>query len=214
MPKDKLCKCGCGTPVGNLFVKGHYQRLLPQNVRSERASAAAKARTRLPEGLGVIDLYNHLFSLDPTTGKLTRRVYRAHNARAGDVVGTEDGKGYLHVSINRMFVRVHRIVFAMHYGLEPVAIDHVNRNKQDNRPENLRPATQSENAGNTWGFAHNTSGIKGVSRNTRSGMWHAQIKINGKQTYLGRYATKEQAQVAYNEAATKHFGEFARCSNG
>jgi hypothetical protein len=129
-------------------------------------------------------------------------------------VGTEDGKGYLHVSINRMFVRVHRIVFAMHYGLEPVAIDHVNRNKQDNRPENLRPATQSENAGNTWGFAHNTSGIKGVSRNTRSGMWHAQIKINGKQTYLGRYATKEQAQVAYNEAATKHFGEFARCSNG
>jgi hypothetical protein len=160
-----------------------------------------------PEGL-----LRELFDLDAERGVLIRRVTRAHNAQKGDIVGTIDGRGYLHVGIRGRFVRVHRIVFFLHYGYDPPShIDHVNCDRLDNRPSNLRPANDQQNAGNVLKlFRSNTSGYRGVSLNSRSQKWHAQIKINGKQTYLGRYDTKEEAAKAYAEAARKHFGEFAR----
>lgn len=156
---------------------------------------------------------NWLFELDAERGVLIRRVTRGPRAPAGTVVGTVDGKGYLHVNISGAFVRVHRIIFLMHYGWEPDGIDHKDTDKLNNRPCNLRPASDQQNAGNINPPAHNTSGIKGVSLNSKSGFWHAQIKINGKQTYLGRRATKEEAAVLYAEAARKHFGAYARVSH-
>jgi hypothetical protein len=96
-----------------------------------------------------------------------------------------------------------------HHGYLPAEIDHRNRDKVDNRIENLRPATSSQNKGNIGLLRTNRSGYRGVSLNSRSGKWHAQIKINGKQTYLGRFDTPEQAALRYNEAARQHFGEFA-----
>jgi len=154
----------------------------------------------------------HLFVLDADNGKLIRRVTRAPNAQAGDVVGTVDGRGYLHVNIQGSFYRVHRIIFFMHYGYDPDShIDHRDCDKLNNRPENLRPASDQQNAGNVLRmYAHNTSGVRGVSWNTRSRKWHAQIKLFGKQTYLGRFDTKEEAAAVYAEAAKKHFREFAR----
>lgn len=162
-----------------------------------------------------LDLLEHLFELDEKTGVLRRRVTRAPNARAGDVVGSLDGRGYLHVNISGRFYRVHRIVFYMYYGYDPKThLDHIDCDKLNNRPENLRPATDQQNAGNVPRmYAHNTSGFRGVSRNSRSGKWHAQIKIFGKQTYLGRFNTPEEAAEAYRAAAKKHFAEFARISD-
>lgn len=166
------------------------------------------AKKELPD----LEFLRYLFELDAEQGVLRRRVTRAPNARAGDVVGSRDSKGYLHVNILGRFYRVHRIVFYMHYGYDPgVHIDHIDCDRRNNRPENLRPATDQQNAGNVLRmFAHNTSGYRGVSFNTRSQKWHAQIKVFGKQTYLGRYDTPEEAAAAYAEAAKKHFAHFAR----
>ena len=160
-----------------------------------------------------LETLNRLFRLDAERGVLVRRITRAPNALAGAVVGTIDGKGYLHVNIENAFYRVHRIVFYMHYGYDPdIGLDHVDGDRRNNRPENLRPATVHENAGNYARLPRNNkSGYRGVSLNTRSGKWHAQIKIYGKQTYLGRYDTPEEAADVYAEAANKHFGKFARC---
>lgn len=160
-----------------------------------------------------VELMNELFFLDEKTGSLIRRVTRAPNAKAGDVVGTVDGKGYLHVSVDRKFIRLHRIVFLMHYGWEPHQIDHINTDKQDNRPENLRPTTSRQNSGNINPPKHNTSGVKGVSKNGKTGFWHAQIKIDGKQTYLGRSYDIAEAKKLYEDGAKKHFGDYARLAS-
>lgn len=150
-----------------------------------------------------------LFCYDPETGVLTRRITTSSNALAGAVVGTVDGKGYLHVSIRKRFYRVHRICFLLAHGWCPPEVDHRDRNRQNNREANLRPGTRRGSSGNTGRPKHNTSGFKGVSRNTRTGKWHAQIKVGGKQTYLGRRDTPEEAARLYDAAACEHFGDFA-----
>lgn len=160
------------------------------------------------------EFLNSLFYYDESVRGLKRRIDRSHNAKAGSVVGTLDGKGYLHVSILKKFVRVHRIVYFLHTKTAPRFVDHEDRDRTNNTFGNLRPATQRQNTGNTWLSTHNTSCFKGVSKNSASGKWHAQIKINGKQTYLGRRDTPEEAAKLYDSAARLHFGEFAVTNYG
>jgi hypothetical protein len=158
-----------------------------------------------------LDTLNTLFVLDAEQGVLRRRVTRAPNAKVGDIVGTIDGKGYLHVVISGRFYRVHRIIYYMYYGGDPSShLDHINCDRRDNRPENLRPATDQQNAGNTRLPSHNTSGYKGVYRHSRGRKWCAQIKRAGVTTYLGWFDTAREAAEAYKKAAKEHFGEYAR----
>jgi hypothetical protein len=154
-----------------------------------------------------------LFAYDPTTGLITRRVTRAANAKAGDVVGTVDGKGYLHVNLLGKFIRSHRLAWFLTHGEVPYHIDHCDNAKTNNRIDNLRPCDEKGNAGNASSNPRNISGYRGVSRNNRSGKWHAQIKINGKQTYLGRFDNPGEAAMAYDIAAVRHFGEFAKLNH-
>ena len=91
----------------------------------------------------------------------------------------------------------------------PALLDHVDRNRQNNALRNLRPASPTDNAGNSSLPRHNTSGLKGASLNRKSGKWHAQIKVKGKQTYLGRFDTAAEAHAVYLAAAKLHFGGFA-----
>ena len=90
-----------------------------------------------------------------------------------------------------------------------VNVDHINRNGLDNRRENLRPASKMENARNRGPQVNNTSGFKGVTLYRYDDTWQAQIHVRGKNIYLGRFDDKVEAAKAYNEAAKKHFGEFA-----
>lgn len=162
-----------------------------------------------------IETLRFLFDLDEERGLLVRAVTRAPNALKGAVVGTVDGRGYLHVNISAAFYRVHRLVFFMHYGYEPdFGIDHVDCDRLNNRPSNLRPATDQQNAGNTKPPRNNTSGFKGVYRHSRGTRWCAQIKRNGETIYLGIFDTAEQAAQAYAAAAYAHFGAYARTHNG
>ena len=88
-------------------------------------------------------------------------------------------------------------------------IDHINRNKLDCRKVNLRIATHSENLMNRVAPKGNKSGYKGVIFDKSRKKWRAEIKHLYKSYYLGRFITRKEAALAYNQAAKEYFGEFA-----
>lgn len=88
-------------------------------------------------------------------------------------------------------------------------VDHVNGNGLDNRKENLRLSTRSQNAINTPKRKNNTSGYKGVTFFKRDKKWKAQITFEGRNIALGCYNTPIEAALVYDDAARKYFGEFA-----
>ncbi len=104
-------------------------------------------------------------------------------------------------------VRLHREIMKASDG---VHVDHISGDGLDNRRGNLRLCTHAENQRNRGSQSNNTSGFKGVSWNKSSGKWMAKIKVDGKAVHLGYFASKEDAARAYDTAATKYHGEFAK----
>ncbi len=90
-------------------------------------------------------------------------------------------------------------------------VDHRNRNGLDNRRTNLRLATHSQNRCNRFvNKVGCSSQYRGVSRNKQKNKWNAQIQFEGKWIWLGRFDNEIDAAKAYDEAARKYHGEFAR----
>lgn len=105
-------------------------------------------------------------------------------------------------------VLMHREIMDAKYGQ---IIDHKNGNRLDNRKSNLRFATHAQNLMNCSG-RHGLSGYKGVflNKSSKTPSWRAMIRVNKQAIHLGQYSTKEEAAQAYNRAAVKYHGEFAR----
>lgn len=87
--------------------------------------------------------------------------------------------------------------------------DHINRNPLDNRRENFRPATDSENTRNRNLPSNNSSGVIGVTWHKWSQKWMVRIEVNKKSIYLGKFVDKNEAIVTRLYAEAKYFGEFA-----
>ena len=89
-------------------------------------------------------------------------------------------------------------------------IDHINRDKLDNRIENLRECTASQNQANRR--AESKTGVKGVSViHRKSGIEYGVMAyVNGKQTYFGKYKTLEEAKKVSKSVREKHWGKFAK----
>ncbi|CAM0103815.1 HNH endonuclease [Vibrio phage 526E57-1] len=87
--------------------------------------------------------------------------------------------GYLAVKLDYKSFLQHRIVFFLHNGYWPTEVDHKDRDKLNNAPNNLRDATRSEQNHNKCMYKNNTSGVKGVAFDKRRGKWYAQLKVNG-----------------------------------
>lgn len=105
---------------------------------------------------------------------------------------------------------LHRFLMGLQKG-DPQCIDHKNMNPLDNRKENLRICSKTQNQGNLRKYRNNTSGFKGVTRNLKEGKpWAAQIAFKNKHYGLGCYDTPEEAHAAYCSAAKKYYGEYAR----
>lgn len=93
----------------------------------------------------------------------------------------------------RYNIQAHRLVWYITHGKMPVGqIDHIDRDPTNNIPSNLRDVTQSENQ-------HNRK-AKGYTIEKATGKYYAQIKLNGKRHFLGKYKTAEEATAAYLKA--------------
>lgn len=153
-----------------------------------------------------------LVSYDPETGDFFSRV-RRHRLAPGDKCGSSDAHGYIVLIIHRTHYKAHRLAWLYMTGTWPEGqVDHKNLVKSDNRFENLRVASRSQNQHNKPRYRNNTSGFKGVYRHTQNGNWVARIKVGQKRLHIGSFATPEEAARAYQEAAKAHFGQFARAA--
>lgn len=138
---------------------------------------------------------------------------RGRFAKPGVVAGCKTDK-YIWISVDCRSYAAHKLVFLYHYGYIPKEIDHINQIKTDNRIENLRPCTRSQNTGNVGLRSTNTSGYRGIWFAKHCGKWRASIKKKGKSTHLGYFNTREEAAEAYDTAAKDYFGEFAYINHG
>lgn len=119
--------------------------------------------------------------------------------------------GYVRRAVPRVNGRnatidMHRLIVECPQGQ---CVDHVDRNKLNNRRSNLRLATNSLNQANRRSKRGENS-LKGFTWNRASGKWQASIKKDGKYKHLGMFDTAEDANKAYEQAAKAMFGEFAR----
>jgi hypothetical protein len=110
-----------------------------------------------------------------------------------------------------------RLVIKMHHEILPartdIDVDHVNGNTLDNRRANLRYATRSQNNANRHARSKGTSPYKGVCWRPIPKRWKAYIKKDRRQIHLGYFSTQEAAARAYNDAALRLFGAFARLND-
>jgi hypothetical protein len=112
------------------------------------------------------------------------------------------------VSVRRL-VLMHRQLLGMEFG-DGRKGDHADGNTLRNVRNNLRDANSIQNSQNRRITSANTSGYKGACWDKSKGKWIACIRVNKRQITLGRFPTRELAHAAYQEAALKYHGEFAR----
>lgn len=145
-----------------------------------------------------------------TRGKLARvddgdyewlnRSKWCYNGRyAVRVVTGDDGKQHT--------VFMHRIIAETPYGMYT---DHIDGDGLNDQRANLRICTRAENSHNRGMQANNTSGFKGVSWETNSRKWKAAMRFEGRSIRIGYYSTALEAAIAYDQAALRFHGEFAR----
>jgi len=154
-----------------------------------------------------LEVLNKFLRYDPITGMLHWNVQRsgAINSTAGYV----NHSGYVVVMLLGKAYMAHRIAWNIYFGCDPDGqVDHKNRNRSDNRIENLRLASVCQNAQNRKLHANNSSGAPGVNWINGISKWRAEIGANGSTIRLGYFMSKESAISARMEAALKFHGEF------
>lgn len=150
------------------------------------------------------------FAYCPATGQLTYRIPVSQRRRVGAVAGFIHRTGYRYVKFafggGAIQVATHRIAWALsHHDCPPshLEIDHIDRNKLNNRLDNLRLVTRAENAKNMpEKRANRAAGGRGVSRLKR-GRWRAYKYTDGRYVHLGYFLTEQEAiaRVAASERA-------------
>lgn len=141
-----------------------------------------------------------LFDYDPMIGIFTWKKSRGNQfTKPGMKAGSKDTYGHIGIEIKGKTYLAHRLAWLFVYDKWPEhQIDHINRNREDNRIENLRDVIGIENAKNKGNYNNNTTGLKGVT--LKKGKFISQITIEGKCKYLGSFKTAEDAHNAYMNA--------------
>lgn len=116
--------------------------------------------------------------------------------------------GYKRVGVDGFRYLVHQVIFLMHYGYIPDIIDHIDRDINNNKINNLRPATTTQNNINAI-KPNKSSGCRGVSWSKQKSKWRVTIRHLGKQVHIGFFSNIETAVLAYNNVVKKYHGDFA-----
>ena len=141
------------------------------------------------------------FAYDPVTGIFTSKRSRG-SVKAGDPVGTVNGKGSVQMMLNRRMFLAHRVAWYLMTGNDPMdsLVDHRDRIATHNWFGNLRLATPVQNQGNRLG--------KGWHRTLR-GLYRSQISIGDRIVWLGDYSTPEEAREIYIAKHIEVHGSFS-----
>jgi hypothetical protein len=113
-------------------------------------------------------------------------------------LGTNNGFGYLRISVLGRSYYAHRLAWFYVHGVWPEEVDHINGNRADNRIQNLRDVNRQENAENRHGCQKNSKSlVLGVSWHKKAKKWQAHICVAKEKKYLGLFADINEAQNAY-----------------
>jgi HNH endonuclease/AP2 domain len=155
-----------------------------------------------------------LLEYDTINGGFIWKQPRSNRVKIGDKAGCLQPHGYTSINISKKYYLARRLVWLYHFGVLPSGtgetIDHIDMNRSNNKVENLRLCTRSDNQNNSGKHIDNTSGFKGVHLHRKTGKWCAQVGILGKKKYLGLFSTPEEASLAYNNYVKTVHGEFYR----
>ena len=176
------------------------------------------AKPRLNDPL-TADQLRAVLDYNPRTGVFTwrrrmptRQYDKTWNTRyAGTIAGTPTvPRGYVQILVDRRLYLAHRLAHLWITGEWPKhEVDHRDGDPTNNRWNNLRVATSSQNKMNGVRRSDNTSGYRGVWFDKRRELWVAEIRGDGIRRHLGYFPTAEAAAAAYAEAAARLHGKFA-----
>lgn len=210
----KTCKpLGYNNSIGGEGSRGHPRDKKPRSVLK-------RTRPKYPKS-ALPGMIRDMVGYDPASGEFWWKSPSSRKIRAGTPAGHVakfERRGrvsrYLVIRVHYSLFLAHRIAWLVYYGVMPPGIvDHIDGNTLNNKIDNLRLASGSQNCQNTRRRSDNKSGYKGVSWDGINAKWVARIRIpGGKYKNLGRYATPLEAHRAYQVAANETFGEFARVS--
>lgn len=144
-------------------------------------------------------------------GSLIRKKDAGTKWKAGQIVGSphSNGLGYINVKFNGRTYFLHRLIFLMHHGYLPQFVDHIDGNPSNNKIENLRAASRSENAWNYKKPSTNKSGYKNVSFAKNCNKWRVRIGVKSSKYNVGLFDTLEEAANAAEQFREAHHGAFA-----
>ena len=135
---------------------------------------------------------------NPVRGRITK-------GKRVDTLNTQSG--YMQLRLGNNMYRAHRIVWFLHYGEQPPKyIDHINGDRTDNRPENLREACHHTNLANAKRKSNNTSGVKGVQRSGNK--WIGSVGFKGERHYVGPFTDIAEAEIAVRQLREQLHGDF------
>lgn len=162
-----------------------------------------------------IDELRLLLDYDPETGIFRWKVKRGCR-RAGEITGCPNAQGHVVIGLNGEIHYAHRLAWALMRGKWPQhGIDHEDKDLANNRWRNLRAATASQSGANAWLRSDNKTGFKGVMYERRREKWRAEIRLpGGSVRFLGYFNDPEFAALAFDRAAIKERGEYARTNFG
>jgi hypothetical protein len=149
--------------------------------------------------------YNDIFHY--SEGHLYWKASADSRVKIGEVAGFRHSQGYIAVSVGSKLMLAHRVIWEMMIGEIPnnMEIDHLDNCRINNKIENLRLVTRTENLKNKGMYKSNTSGVTGVALNKEKNKWCANIRINGKLKHLGYHDDFNSACEA-RYAAERHYG--------
>lgn len=186
---------------------------------SEAQEALRIAKRKVSRGLGLREIgpvspgeyFRSFFSYDPDSGLFEYRRPPTGGSRDAKIrsAGFLSRQGYVRLSCQSRTYMAHRVAWAMMTDRWPqLEVDHINRDRADNRFCNLRLATNSQNRHNSKKRKDGSaSRFKGV---TYRKPWIARINVEGERIHLGCFNTESEAAQAYKEASQRLLGEFSR----
>lgn len=145
---------------------------------------------------------------NPDTGLFTWLVDSGNNKLKGTIAGTKRLDGYVQIRYKSKFYLAHRLAVLYMEGVIPEYVDHKDHVRDNNRWNNLRQCTASQNSMNISITSSNTSGFKGVSFHKEKRKWRGTLGFQGKQYHCGYWDTPEQAAEAVKLKRVELHGEF------